>query len=592
MTTHILVAVAWPYANGRLHLGRVVGALLPADIFARYHRLRGNQVLMVSGSDAHGTPITIAADQEGITPRALFERYHQDFLESQLALGISFDLFTHTDTENHHRVARDLFRKLYDKGYILSRTQKLLYSESEQRFLPDRYVEGTCPNCGFAQARGDQCDQCGHLHNAVELIEPRSSIDGTKPIVRETTHLFFDLPAFSDQLLAHLDAHAHHWRTNPLNFTRGFIENGLQERPFTRDLDWGIDVPVAGWEGKKLYIWAENIVGYLSASIEWAHNIGQPDAWKAWWYNTDARSTYFLGKDNIPFHTIFWPAELLGIEQLYEEDPTKRLNLPYDVPANQFLTLEGGKFSTSRDWAVWLPDVLAAYDPDAIRFYLTAVMPETADSDFTWADFVQRNNSELVGTWGNLVNRVLKFAYKHWDGRVPEPGPLRDIDRDLLEQVNNAFARVGDLLEAVKLRQALNEALATARAVNTYLDHAPWFSVVKTDKASAATTVYTALKAIDSIKVLLAPFLPFTSEKLHHLLGYTQPLLGEQCIKTFDEETRSHNALVYDGAGAVGKWEPSRLKSGEGLKRPFPLYKKLDESVIELERSKLYHAER
>ncbi|KAA3665414.1 MAG: methionine--tRNA ligase [Chloroflexi bacterium] len=588
MTTHILVAVAWTYANGRLHLGHAAGSLIPADIFARYHRLQGNQVLMVSGSDTHGTPITVAADQEGISPRALFERYHQGFLESQLALGISFDLFTHTDTENHHRVSQDVFRKLYDKGYIVPRTQKMLYSETEQRFLADRYVEGTCPNCGFAEARGDQCDQCGHLHNSVELIAPRSKIDGSQPVVRKTTHLFFDLPAFSERLLAHLDAHEHHWRSNPLNFTRGFIENGLQERPFTRDLNWGIDVPVPGWEDKKLYIWAENIVGYLSATIEWAKNMGQPEAWKAWWYNPDARSYYFLGKDNIPFHTIFWPAELLGVERLYEDDESKRLNLPYDVPANQFLTLEKGKISTSRNWAVWLTDMLAAYDPDSIRFYLTAVLPETTDSDFTWADFVQRNNSELVATWGNLVNRVLKFAYKHWDGCVPTPGPLRPIDKELLASVDGAFEQVGNLLDAVKLRQALNEALATARAVNAYLENAPWFGAVKTDKQAAATTVFTALRAIDSIKVLLAPFLPFSSEQLHHQLGYTQPLLGEQCLTTFHEAARSHNALVYDGTGAVGRWEPSRLQSGQGLKRPFPLFKKLDKSIIEREHNKLF----
>ncbi|MCA9931546.1 MAG: class I tRNA ligase family protein, partial [Anaerolineales bacterium] len=444
-----------------------------------------------------------------------------------------------------------------------------------------------CPNCGFVEARGDQCDECGHLYDAVELIRPRSILDGSSPVVRESTHLFFDLPAFSEQLIAYLDAHAHHWRSHPLNFTRGFIENGLAERPFTRDLDWGIDVPVSGWEGKKLYIWAENIIGYLSASIEWAHHIGQPDAWKAWWYDPDARSYYFLGKDNIPFHTIFWPSELIGIEQLYEDDPTKRLNLPYDVCANQFLTLEGGKFSTSRNFAVWLPDMLAAYDPDAIRFYLTAVMPETADSDFSWADFVQRNNSELVATWGNLVNRVLKFAYVHWDGHVPPPGPLRAIDEELLAHVNGAFDRVGDLLSAVKLRPALNEALAAARAVNAYLDKAPWFAVVKLDKTAAATTVYTALCAIDAIKVLLAPFLPFSSEKLHQLLGYTQPLFGCQRITTYHEATRSHDALVYDAAGAVGRWEPGRLPVGQQLKRPSPLYQKLDESIIEAERKKL-----
>ncbi|MCP5096164.1 MAG: class I tRNA ligase family protein, partial [Chloroflexi bacterium] len=381
--------------------------------------------------------------------------------------------------------------------------------------------------------------------------------------------------------------HEHHWRRNPLNFTRSFIKQGLEKRPFTRDLNWGISCPIPGWEEKKLYIWAENVVGYLSAAIEWAQNTGQPEAWKTWWYNPNARSYYFLGKDNIPFHTIIWPAQLLGIGRLYEDDTTKQLNLSYDVPANEFLTLEGKKFSTSRNWAVWLPDILAAYDPDVIRFYLTAVLPETSDSDFSWEGFVQWNNTVLVATWGNLVNRVLTFAFKQWNGRVPDPGTLREGDLALLATIDAAFDQVGELLSQVKLRPALNEALATARAVNAYLDKTAWFSVVKTDKPAAATTVYTALRAIDSIKVLLSPFLPFSSEKLHTLLGYTQPLFGTQQIVAYHESSRSHDALVYDGTNATGRWEPSELEGGRGLKRPYPLYQKLDPSIIEIEREKL-----
>ncbi len=587
MNNHIFVGVAWPYANGRLHLGRVVGALLPADIFARYHRLRGNRVLMVSGSDTHGTPITLAAEKAGVSPRHIFEASHRSFLQSQLELGISFDLFTHTDTENHHQVAQDVFCKLYDNGYIVPQTQRLLYSEAAQRFLPDRYVEGTCPHCGFANARGDQCDECGRLLDATELINPRSSLDGSRPVVRETTHLFFDLPAFSEQLLAHLSQHEDHWRVHPLNFTRRFIEDGLRKRPFTRDLNWGISVPVAGWEQKKLYIWAENIIGYLSASIEWAKNRGEPEAWKAWWYDPAAHSYYFQGKDNIPFHTIIWPAELLGIGQLYENDPSKRLNLPHDIPANQFLTLEGKQFSSSRNWALWLPDMLESYDPDAIRYYLTAIMPENSDSNFSWTGFVQRNNGELVATWGNLINRVLKFAYKHWNGRIPSPHTLRPLDHELLTQVEAGFDQVGALIESVKLRAALEETLALARAVNGYLDKSPWFSVVKTDKAAAATTVYTALCAIDSLKILLAPFLPFSSEALHQLLGYTQPLFGTQQIVTVQESTQSHDALIYEEGEASGKWKASRLEGGVRLKRPFALFKKLDEAVIIIEKNKL-----
>jgi methionyl-tRNA synthetase len=586
MTKNILVAVAWPYANGDLHIGHFAGAFLPADIFARYHRLCGNHVLKVSGSDAHGTPITIAADKQGVSPRQVFEQYHQRFLQTLQTLGLSFDLFTHTDTENHTRVAQDIFCCLYEKGYIYPQTQTLLYSESERRFLPDRYVEGTCPECSYTNARGDQCDECGRLLDGTELIEPRSVLDGKRPIPLETTHLFLDLPAFADQLQAHLQKHAHHWRANTCNFTRNYIEN-LHGRAITRDLDWGIPVPLEGWQDKKLYIWFENIIGYLSASIEWAHNQGRPQAWKDWWYEPTAESYYFLGKDNIPFHTVFWPSELLGLERLYESDESKRLNLPTDVPANEYLTIEQRQFSKSRHWAVWLLEAAHRYSPDAIRYYVAATLPETSDSDFSWADFVRRNNTELLATWGNLVNRVLQFAYKHW-GCVPPPGDLRDIDRELLGEIEAGFARVGSLIEAVKLRPALQEALALARQVNVYLDQSPWFGVIDVDKTAAATTVYTALKAIDSLKILLSPFLPHSAEQLHGFLGYEGALYGRLHIKTYTETEQTHQALVYEAGQGNGRWRPSTLPPGQKLAKPQPLFAKLDDSLIEEELARLY----
>jgi methionyl-tRNA synthetase len=567
--------------------------LLPADIFARYHRLKGSRVLMVSGSDAHGTPITIAADKQGVAPRQLFEHYHRRFLATLQALGITYDLFTHTDTENHVRVAQDIFCRLQEKGFIYPQKQRLLYSEGEARFLPDRYVEGICPFCGYANARGDQCDECGRILEATELINPRSITDGSRPVIREAEHLFLDLPAFSDRLLAYLESHSHHWRPAVLNFSRNFIRQGLQGRPITRDLEWGIPVPLPGWQDKKLYIWFENIIGYLSASLEWAANTaqgpaqGDPKAWQAWWYNPAARGYYFLGKDNIPFHTILWPAELLGVGRLDEDDPAGQLNLPYDVPANAFLALEGSQFSTSRNRAVWLPDILSRYDPDAIRYYLAANLPESSDTDFSWPGFVSRNNHELVGAWGNLAHRVLAFAYKHWQGRVPQPGELRPADRQLLDQVEQGFTVVGQLIEAVKLRAALNEALALARAVNAYLERVPWFRVVAADKTAAATTVYVALRAIDSLKVLLAPFLPFSSERLHQTLGYEQPLFGRQRIATYQESQRCHDALIYDPSGATGRWQASRLPPGQKLLRPSPLYRRLDEAIVAEERARL-----
>jgi methionyl-tRNA synthetase len=583
----IHVSVAWPYANGDLHVGHLAGAYLPADIFARYHRLRGNRVLMVSGSDSHGTPITVEADRRRVTPRQLFEHYHRRFLETQRAIGISYDLFTHTDTENHHRLAQEFFRRLHEREVLYLDRQRQLFSEAERRFLPDRYVEGTCPICGYPEARGDQCDNCGNLLEATELINPRSKIDGSTPVVRETEHFYLDLAAFTDRLLAYLDSHADHWRPSVINFARSYVQAGLKGRPVTRDIEWGIPVPLPGWESKRLYVWFEAVMGYLTASVEWAHNIGKPEAWKEWWYNPAARIYNFIGKDNIPFHTVIWQAELLGAERIQEDDPQRTLNLPYDVPANEFLNIEGAQFSKSRHWAVWLPDILERYDPDAIRFYVASALPETRDSEFAWDDFLRRNNDELVATWGNLANRVLSFADRHWEGRVPEPGELRSIDQELLAQVDGGFKAVGEAIEAVRLRAALGEALALARAVNGYLDRAPWFGVIRTDRQAAATTVYTALRAIDSLKVLLAPFLPFSAEKLHQQLGHERPLFGVQKIETFTEGERAHEALTYDASGASGRWEPSQLPPGQRLGQVEPLYKKLEPTIVEFERARL-----
>jgi methionyl-tRNA synthetase len=585
MSEVIHVSVAWPYANGDMHIGHLAGAYLPSDIFARYQRLKGNRVLMVSGSDAHGTPITVTAEREGVTPREVFEKYHRRFLEVQQQIGISYDLFTHTDTENHYRVSQDIFTTLYERGYLYKETQQLLYDEEAGRFLPDRLVEGTCYICGYEDARGDQCDNCGHLLDAVQLINPRSKLTGNRPVVRDTEHFFLDLPAFADALRDYL-SDKDYWRPNVINFARNMVDD-LKGRPITRDIKWGIPVPLEGWDDKRLYVWFEAVIGYFSASIEWAHNIGQPDAWKDWWYNDACKMYNFIGKDNIPFHTVIWQAELMGVSGLYDGGD-EDLVLPYDVPANEYLNMEGAQLSKSRNWAVWLPDILERYDPDTVRYYVAAVMPETRDSDFTWEDFVARNNNELVGWWGNLVNRVLKFAYKNWNRAVPEPDDLRAEDRALLEKIEAGFETVGGLLNEVRLRRALDEAMALAREVNVYLDTAPWFGVVKEDKPAAAATVYTALQAINYLKVLLAPYLPFTAQRLHVMLGFEGQLFGEQHIEAFEEETRAHEALTYDAAGVVGRWEPERLPPGQALGKPAPLFKKLDaEQVVEQELARL-----
>lgn len=590
MTETILVCTAWPYANGDMHIGHLAGAYLPPDIFARYHRLKGNKVLMVSGSDAHGTPITLRADKEGLSPRALFERFHASFLETFQQIGLTYDFFTHTDTENHAQVAQDIFTACLHNGYLFKKTEQQFYSESEGRFLADRYIEGTCPHCDYEEARGDQCDRCGKLLEPTDLINPRSKNDGSIPILRETEHFYLDLGKASEAVAAYLDSEKTHWRANVLNFSRNYVKEGLRGRPITRDISWGIPLPLEGYDSKRLYVWFEAVIGYLSASIEWAKINDRPDDWKAWWYEPSAKTYYFIGKDNIPFHTVIWPAELFALgRKLYEDDPTQQLNLPYDVPSNEYLNMEGEKLSTSRNWAIWAPDLLTRYDADAVRFYLTAIAPESRDTDFTFADFIRRNNDELVAAWGNLVNRVLGFAYKRYDGQVPAIGPngLDEADQHIMAEVEAGFETVGQLLEAVKLKAAQEEALRLARATNVYLnDKAPW-TVFKTDPEAAGTSVYVALRVIDNLKILFAPFMPHTCQQLHEYLGYEGQLFGRQYTQTVHETEREHVALRYDNSQAIGQWQPSQLQSGQALQKPGPLFKKLEPELAEQEVQRL-----
>ncbi|MGJ3241102.1 MAG: methionine--tRNA ligase [Anaerolineae bacterium] len=587
MSEYIHVSVAWPYSNGDMHIGHLAGAYLTADIFARYHRLKGNHVLMVSGSDSHGTPILVEARKRGISPRDLFEHYHERFLQVQQKIGISYDLFTHTDTENHHQVAQDIFTALLNNGHLKKETQTLLYSDKESRFLPDRFVQGTCYICGYESARGDQCDNCGNLMETVKLIDPHNIEDpDDKLVVRETEHYFLQLQNFVDQLSDYLDTHQDHWRSNVYNFSKNFVKD-LRQRPITRDIDWGISIPLDGWEDKKMYVWFEAVMGYLTASVEWAKNIGEPDAWKQWWYNPDARIYNFIGKDNIPFHTVIWQSELIGVGNLYDDDPDKRLTLPYDVPANEFMNIEGKQFSKSRNWAIWLPDVLSRYQADAIRYYVTRTFPETTDSDFSWEGFYARVNNELLAAWGNLVNRVLGFAYKRFDATVPAYDELTNADQAIIAQVETGFETVGELIEQVKLRQALETALSLAQDANAWLnDREPW-KTYKTDRADAARSVYTALQVINHLKILFAPFIPFSSQTVHEYLGFDGQLFGKLAIQEFEESTRSHKALTYDGSRAIGTWEPQTVPVGQALRQPAPLFVKLEEEIIEQEQALL-----
>ena len=554
MPERIFIGVAWPYANGPLHLGSVAGCYLPADIFARYHRLRGNEVLMVSGSDSHGTPITLRAEAEGITSAQVVAKYHASFLDSWERLGISFDLFTTTMTDNHRETAHALFRRLNDQGYIYPDTMKVAYSPDFQRYLPDRYVEGTCPHCSFPNARGDQCDNCGRTLDPIELVDPAYRVSGkTYPVeVRDAQHLFFKLSSFQQPLLEWAERQEH-WRLNVRNFTLSYLQEGLHDRAISRDLEWGVPVPMAGFEDKRIYVWFEAVVGYLSASKEWAAGAGDPEAWRPFWENDDTRAYYFMGKDNIVFHTVIWPAMLLGFGGL---------NLPYDVPANGFLTLEGQKLSTSRNWAVWLPDYLDQFPPDPLRYALAANMPETGDADFSWAEYVRRNNDELVATFGNLAHRVLTIIQRNFDGRVPEPGDLRPDDKEMVDRTDAALANVGASLGACRFREALQRFMALAREANRYLDvQAPWRQV-REDMDGAARTLYTALHVISGLKVMSMPFLPFSAQRLHELLG-------------------------LPGDAEASGWAVASPRPGTALPVPQPLFTKLDDSVAEEQSAKL-----
>jgi methionyl-tRNA synthetase len=592
MSENILVAIAWPYANAEIHVGNITGSHLPGDIFARYHRLKGDQVLMVSGTDSHGTPVTLRADALNKPVEAVYKAYHRGFLDLFQKLGIQYDLFTSTHTENHFKVSQSIFLALKENGFLYTETRPQWYSPKSDRFLPDRYVEGTCYLCGYEGARSDQCDNCGNVLEPEKLLNPRSKADGSTPELRDTEHFFLNLSKLEPAVAEFLRARQSYWRETVIGQSLGQIESeGLKPRPITRDLEWGIPVPIAGWQGKCIYVWFEAVIGYLSAAIEAANLNHRPEAWKDWWVKPEAKAFYFIGKDNMFFHATFWPAQLMGAGEkfleIFAEEAGQPLNLPYDVPANQFMNLEGEKISGSRNWAVWGLDFLTRYDPDPLRFYLTVNMPETKDTDWDWREFVERNNNSLVATWGNLANRVLSFAYRHWEGQVPSPGELGPADQAILTAIEDGFHSVGTLLGEVHLRAALVEALRLAGEVNKYIDSAaPWFTI-KTDKAATATTIYTALRAIDSLKVLFSPFLPFTCERLHTYLGYTQPLFGSQYTEEESDSLGTHTVLRYQPGSASGKWEPSQLPAGQPLQQPAPLFKKLDESLVAQERSRL-----
>ena len=543
MAEPVLVAVAWPYASGSRHLGHLAGAYLPADIYARYQRLAGNDVLMVSGSDVHGTPITVRADAEGVTPSEIVERYHAEFCRQWETLGISWDLYTTTGTPNHAAVTQDMFLVQLQNGFIDQRVSEQYYDPVGERFLPDRYIEGTCPHCGFGAARGDQCEHCVTTLDATDLIEPRSKISGAAPELRSTEHFYFRYSDFTEKVGAWLKTRRG-WRAHVLNSATGWTNEGLQDRAITRDLDWGVELPVDDLgEGKRIYVWYDAVIGYLSASKEWSARNGDPDAWKRWWQNDDARHLYFVGKDNIPFHALLWPAQLMGYGGLH---------LPDNVPANQYVTFSGAKMAAGRGVGLTIGEGLRIFEPDALRYALAAALPEYADTEVSIEEIARRINDELVATWGNLVHRVLSMAQTALAGTVPEVGDRRSSDTALLAAVDDALREGADCIERVELRAGLRAAMGAAAKVNAYLNSTEPWKLASVEPDRAAAVLVTALEAVAGVRTGLAPYLPFSTAALDGIFGPVQ------C------------------------WERPAVPPGTAVPKPAPLFAKVDLDAIDL----------
>ncbi len=538
----VLIGVAWPYANAPRHIGHAAGAYIPADIFARYQRMAGNDVLMVSGSDMHGTPTTVRAEEEGVPPQEVAERYHAIHVQSFEDLAISYDLYWKTSDPHHMAVAQDVLRTLREKGHVYEEEMEASWCPQCEKFRPDRYVEGECPHCGFAKARGDQCEQCGRMLDPFDLHDPHCQVCGTGIERKRTRHFFFRLSGFQEALEDWLKTKGH-WRTHVLNFALAWLKEGLRDRPVTRDIDWGIPLPWAGYEDKRIYVWFEAFIGYLSASIEWARRGGELDSWRDWWYDPEARHYYFVGKDNVVFHTLFWPAVLMG----YDEE----LDLPYDVPANQYMNFGGEKMSAGRGVGVWLPDLLEAYDPDALRYYVAAAMPENKDTEFTFQELARRVNTELLAIYGNFVHRVLTFTHKEFE-KVPPAGSLTPEDETLLREMEEGWRRAGQNLAYCHFKDGLREIMALARKGNQYFDaRAPW-DLAKGDRDALGTSLRVSLRLVKALAILTAPYLPFSADRLWRMLG-------------------------YEGSVHAASWEEALedLPQGQALPDPQPLFEKV-----------------
>lgn len=554
-----LVTSALPYANGDIHLGHLAGAYLPADIFVRYLRLRGEPVLYICGSDEYGVPITLTAERLGITPKELVDRNHVSIRDSFARLGISFDNFSQTSRPIHAATAQEFFLDLHRQGVFKQKTTEQFYSPAQQRFLADRYIEGTCPNpnCRNPSARGDQCEKCGSSLDPTELIEPRNAIDGSPLELRETTHWFLPLGDWQARLQDFLAGHPE-WKENVLRYCHGWFADGLQDRAMTRDLTWGVPVPLPDHEGKVMFVWFEAPIGYISATREWAAARGEPEAWRTWWQDPSTRLVHFIGKDNIFFHALLFPAMLMAHSENWV--------LPDNVPANEFLNLEGQKLSTSRGFAVWLPEYLDAFQPDPLRYTLARNLPETRDMNFTWEGFQARNNNELGNNFGNLINRVLTFIHKYFDGRVPQwsVAALTDLDRQALQDVEADLASWAAALERFSVKDALEAAFHAGQVGNRYFDESAPFRSRKDDLARCEQSLGVAVQIIRHLAVMLAPVVPFAMEKVWAWLGLETPL--------------------WQGGWA----EASRpVPAGRQLGRPEILFPRIEDDVIAREVERL-----
>lgn len=611
--SRILSAVAWPYANGPRHIGHVAGFGVPSDVFSRYMRMAGHDVLMVSGTDEHGTPILVEAERSGKTPRELADENNLIIAEDLVNLGLSYDLFTRTTTANHHEVTRAMFEVVRDNGYMLEQTAQAAISPSTGRTLPDRYIEGTCPLCGYSGARGDQCDNCGNQLDPVDLIDPHSTINGETPEFTQTTHYFLNLPELADALTEWLNGReAAGWRPNVIRFAKNFLEE-VRPRAMTRDIDWGIPVP--GWEAqpnKRLYVWFDAVVGYLSASIEWARRTGDPEAWRKWWNDPEALTYYFMGKDNIVFHAQIWPAELLGYngQGALGGQPGKfgTLNLPTEVVSSEFLTMEGKKFATSRGIVIYVRDMLDRYQPDALRYFISAAGPETADADFTWEEFLRRTNNELVAGWGNLVNRTATMIHKRF-GAVPEPGELQEEDAALLDAIEAGFAEVGNLIQEHHQKAAITAVMRLVGEVNRYIaDTAPFKLKSEEDEPRLRTILWTLAQCVADLNTMLAPFLPHSANAVDEVMG-GDGLVAPMPHLVWVSEGEGDSVLLAEAPGSpqdvgsdadlepaqreypvitgdysnVPAWKRHDIAVGTPIAKPKPVFTKLDPKIVEEE---------